>query len=321
MQILILGADTFIGEQVALALAASAWGRPIAATARGGPVGMARRVFDPADPASVAAALRDIDGVVNALQGAPPSIEAGAQALFGAASQRDRPPLIVQVSSMSVYGSACGEVREDAPLLADLGAYSQAQARAEALAARYARGVILRPGCEYGPGGEVWSRRVAQWLGAHRLGDLGAAGDGCCNLVYIDDVVAAVLRVLQDERTVGKAFNLAMPDPPTWNQYFVRFGRALGAVPVRRISRRRLAIETRLLAAPLRVAEIAARAAGFPHRVPPAIPPSLLRLCSQEIRLLADRARQELQWTCTPLDTGLARTAAWYRQSRERARG
>jgi nucleoside-diphosphate-sugar epimerase len=303
MRVAILGADGFIGRAVARALAAAGWATLV-----------------PID-AQADAALADLDAVVNCLQGKPRSIAAGARALYSAAGRLGDPPLIVQLSSMSVYGTARGAVGEDAPLLADLGAYCEAQAGAEALAAGYPRAVILRPGCEYGPGGEVWSGRIARLLIARRLGDLGSAGDGICNLVYIDDLVAAVLHVLQERSAVGAVFNLAMPDPPSWNEYFVRFGRALGAVPVRRISRRRLAVETRLLAAPLRLGEIAARAAGLGRWAPPAIPPSLLRLCAQEIRLVPERARRELDWTSTPLEAGLARTAAWYRDIRVRSGG
>ncbi len=36
------------------------------------------------------------------------------------------------------------------------------------------------------------------------------------------------------EAAGGQAFNLAMSGPPTWNEYLVRFARALHAVPVAR---------------------------------------------------------------------------------------
>jgi nucleoside-diphosphate-sugar epimerase len=319
LKVLVLGAADFIGSRVHAALAACGWATPIAdALGAGAPL-----AIDARDPRSLARALQDVDAVVSCLQGKPAAILAGAQALYGAAAQRQQgstngspggsvPPLIVHVSSMSVYGSAWGEVREDAPLQADLGAYAQAQAQAEAIAAGYGRSVILRPGCEYGPGGEIWSGRIARLLHARRLGDLGAAGDGLCNLVHVDDLAAAVLLCLRNPASAGAAFNLAIDDPPTWNTYFVRFARALGAVPVKRLGRRELALETKLLAPPLKAIEIGARAAGLRSIAPTPIPPSLLRLAGQEIRLVADRARQVLGWSCRPLDQGLAETAAWF---------
>src|SRR5207237_284416 len=114
------------------------------------------------------------------------------------------------------------------------------------------RAVVLRPGIVYGPGSAQWSERVARWLHAGRIGDLGACGDGYCNLVHVSDVCAATLKALGTRDAAGRAYNLGSPQPPTWNEYFVEYGRALGAVPVRRISRRRLRIETKILAPPLK---------------------------------------------------------------------
>jgi 2-alkyl-3-oxoalkanoate reductase len=317
MRVLVVGAEQFIGRRVTWALANSRWAAPVAGVCKGA---IAEREnlrqirIDPGSRASMAAALQGIDAVVNCLGTSPRAIAAGAEALFGAAAAMRPAPLIVHLGSMSVYGSLEGEVTEESPLRADLGPYAGAQRRSEALAANYARSVIFRPGCEYGPEGELWSGRIARMLTARRIGDLGPAGDGYCNLVHVDDIATAVLGCLQQPPPAGRVFNLAMPDPPTWNEYFVQFARALQAVPVQRISRRRLAWETRVLAAPLKAAALALQACGLRgDRLPPPIPPSLLRLAAQEIRLDSGRARRELAWTARPLDQGLADTAAWFR--------
>ena len=314
-RILVLGADEFIGRNVVQALARCGWATPVAASADGRPdaaPGVEHLTLDVADAAAMSRALQRIDAVVNCLSGQPGTIAGAAAALFAAADDLDPAPLIVHISSMSVYGAVEGEITEDAPLRDELGAYAHAKIQAENIAAGYARKVILRPGIEFGPGGEVWSGRVARWLRARRLGDLGSAGDGYCNLVYIDDLVAAVLACLQRPSAVGGVFNLALADPPTWNQYFVQYARALRAVPVRRISRRRLALETKVLAVPLKALELVARKLGAGRSIPPAIPPSLPGVMRQEVRLTSTRARTILDWTCVPLDQALARTAAWY---------
>jgi nucleoside-diphosphate-sugar epimerase len=318
MRILILGADEFIGREVLLALAALNWATPVAdpsAVRPGDPQRIVRRALDIRDASQIGAALRDADAVVNCLSGRPADIVAGARALQAVAAGLDHCPRIVHLSSMSVYGSATGAVDEDAPLLGDLGAYAQAKVQAEAALAPYPARVILRPGVEYGPGEPLWSGRVARWLQAGRIGDLGAAGDGICNLLYIDDLVAAVLVALRQAGVEGSIFNLAMPAPPSWNDYFVRYGRALGAVPVRRIGPRALKLETRILAVPLKLLEITAGKLGGGDAVPPPIPPSLLRLAGQEIHLVASRAPAALGIGFTPLDEGLARAAAYYRSS------
>lgn len=319
LRVLILGADEFIGGRLMLALASSDWAQPVVAQATQVDARHPRIVsarFDTADAASLDAVVQGVDAVVNCLSGKPATIVQAAEALFACAARRNPMPLIVHVSSMSVYGPVEGEVREDAPLRGDLGAYAQAKVRAENIAAGYARKVILRPGCEYGPQGELWSGRIARWLFARRVGDLGAAGDGYCNLVHIDDLVEAIVLALRRPEAVGQTFNLAMSEPPTWNEYFIRYARALGAVPVKRVARRALVLETKLLAAPLKVLQIGAGKLGLGELPPPPIPPSLLKLMSQEIRLNSSRAGQTLGWRCRPLDQGLAQTAAWYAGAR-----
>jgi nucleoside-diphosphate-sugar epimerase len=317
-RILVLGADEFIGRQVMLALAASDWAIPVvdhASVRAGDPERIERRALPMCDASSLGAALGQCQGAVNCLSGRPATIVEGARCLYAAAMAIANPPRIVHVSSMSVYGSATGAIGEDAPLRGDLGAYAKAKVQAEAIMAPYPARVILRPGVEYGPGAAVWSGRIARWLQAGRIGDLGASGDGICNLLYIDDLVTATLAALQLTGVDGDVFNLAMPAAPTWNEYFVQYGRALGAVPVRRITPRALKRETRALAVPLKLLEIAARKLGAPDLVPPPIPPSLVRLTQQEIRLVASRATARMGLRFTPLDEGLAAAAAHYRTS------
>jgi nucleoside-diphosphate-sugar epimerase len=287
-RILIVGADNFIGSRVMEAL-----------TAAGG----ATPVVDE---------LKDIQGIVNAAVGSPATIRAQSlkvEAIVRASCPQAR---LVHLSSMTVYGSLDGQVDETAALVADLGDYAAAQIEAERIVNALPNTVTLRLGCEYGPACPQWSGRIAQLLLAHRLGDLGAAGDGCCNLLFIDDLVDAVLAGLQTPAIQGETFNLAMPSPPTWNEYFTRFGIALHAVPIRRITSRRLAFESKLLAVPLKGWELVARMSGLARTAAiPAITPSLLKLCRQQISMNVAKAESRLNMRWTPLDEGMQRAAAW----------
>jgi nucleoside-diphosphate-sugar epimerase len=317
--ILVLGANGFIGRRVIAALAASDWAEPIAGVRHAGKAaGSAakRCVVDATSADSVRSALSGVAAVVNCT--APPaaqivsSVEALVQAIAGSRDDIR----VVHLSSMAVYGSATGLLDESASLKGDLGEYSAAKVAAEAVAARHSRAIIFRPGCVYGPDSAQWSLRFAHYLLAHRLGDLGAAGDGYCNLVHVDDVANAVLRALENPQTDGRVYNLSTPSPPSWNEYLVRYARALGAVPVRRISGRKLKIETKVLAPPLKIAEILARVCRLDAgRLPPPIPPSLARLMSQEIRLSTVRAERELAVRWKDLDSGLSETARWCLES------
>jgi len=218
---------------------------------------------------------------------------------------------LVHISSMTVYGAANGTVAESQPAVGELSEYAAARLEAEALAQQLPNVVTLRPGCEYGPNCFHWSERVADWLLARRLGDLGSAGDGYCNLTYIADLADATSRALRVQAAQGLSFNIATNSPPTWNEYFVAFALALNAVPVRRVTARRLKIETRLLSIPLKLGEIASARFGVKRSpFPLPIPPSLLSLCRQEIKLDVTCAERVLGMQWTPVATGLATAAA-----------
>ena len=207
-----------------------------------------------------------------------------------------------------MYGSARGEVDEATPLGGTREPYGAAKVVAEQLALAYPRAVILRPGIVYGPASPWWSDRIARLLVARRLGDLGAAAQGVCNLVHVDDVAEAVVRAVRATGVEGQIFNLALPQPPTWNEYFRRYAQALGAAPVRRISAAQLAFELTLRGPLLKATEMLGRTDGAPP-----LRPWLLRLCRHDLTMRAQRIVQALGLTWTSLDSGLAGTAAWFR--------
>ncbi|WP_322034092.1 NAD(P)-dependent oxidoreductase [Paraburkholderia sp. J76] len=298
-RILVLGATGFVGRHLVKALSSTDWAEPVAASRREG--NGVRRV-DAADPASLAAALADVDAVVNCVAGAPAAIAANARALAAALAARGAALPVVHFSSMAVYGDADGRIDETTVLDAAspaLSPYGRAKVESETRLASLPALTILRPGCIYGGGSPQWSIRIAQLLRARRLGDLGAAGDGCSNLVHIDDVVQAALAALRTPASGAQAYNLAMAQAPRWNEYFVAYARILGATPVERIGMRRLAFETKVLAPALKIAEIAGRKIGG-VTVPPPLPPSLARLWQQDIRLDARRAQAAFGITWTP---------------------
>jgi len=130
-------------------------------------------------------------------------------------------------------------------------------------------------------------------------------------LVYIDDLVDAVVESLRRPAIDGEIFNLAMRMPPRWNEYLIRFGIALRAVPIRRIPTRTLRWEAKVMAPLLKLIEIGARGLGHGRaRTAPPLTASLLQLCRQEIVLVPDKAEAVLGIRWTPLDEGIARAAA-----------
>jgi nucleoside-diphosphate-sugar epimerase len=319
--VLVLGAGGFIGRRIMAALAASGWARPLAASrniARADfEPGVERVALDATDPALLAPVLSGVEAVVSCMTGSARDIVASGTALLGTAARLPRPPRVVYLSSMAAYGTARGPVDESAPLHGDLGDYSAAKAAVDREAAQHPFTVRLRPGIVYGPRSEWWSDRIARLLVTHRLGDLGVAGQGTCNLVHVDDVAQAAVRAITSERAGGEAFNLGSTHPPTWNEYFAAYSQALGFSPVRQISRARLCAELYLAGPLLKLLEKAMPRSSV-VAAHPAIRPWLTGLCRHEIRLKVDKARDLLGMQWTPLSQGLTETARWFLDS-ERA--
>jgi len=273
IRVLVLGAGGFIGRRIVAALAAGDWAQPVAAgrhsTSLPAGAGVEVQALDATDPERLAPALEGVGAVVNCVAGSAPNIVSAAQVLFATAARRAAPPRIVHLSSLAVYGSARGEVDESTPLSGGArDPYGAAKLAAEQLARTYPRAVILRPGIVYGPASPWWSDRIARLLVARRLGDLGAAAQGVCNLVHVDDVAEAVVRSVRAADVEGQIFNLALPQPPTWNEYFRRYAQALGATPLRRISGTQLALELTLRGPLLKLTEMLGRRGGAPPMRP-----------------------------------------------------
>jgi nucleoside-diphosphate-sugar epimerase len=313
-RILVLGATGYIGSRLCERLDASGWATPVGASSRG--AANTLRV-DTTDMASLVRALRDVDAVVNCVAGSRRAIADGAKTLALACIETGC-PRIVHLSSMSVYGPREGVLRDDASTDPSLGWYARAKCEAEHCMAAFARtggsAVVLRPGCVWGPGSRLWVGRIARLLTARRLGDLGAAGDGWSNLVHVDDVCEAIEAALQLPEAPGRvrAYNLAAPDSPRWNEYFVDLALAIGATPVRRVSQWQLRLDSWLGGPPLKIAQSAlAKLGRRGARVPDPLPPNLVGLWERHLRLESPGAERDLAVRWTPYGTALAQSAQW----------
>jgi nucleoside-diphosphate-sugar epimerase len=318
MRVLVLGGSGYIGARLCERLAASGWATPVCASSRQSAAGSVR--VDTTDMSSLVHALRDVDAVVNCVAGSRRAIADGAKALVLACIETSC-PRIVHLSSMSVYGLREGVVRDDAATDPSLGWYARAKCEAEHCMSAFARAggtaVVLRPGCVWGPGSQLWVGRIARLLDAHRLGDLGAAGDGWSNLVHVDNVCDAIEAALQLPEAPGRvrAYNVAAPDSPRWNEYFVDLALAIGATPVRRISQWQLRMDAWLGGPPLKIAQAAfAKLGRRGSRVPDPLPPNPVGLWERHLRLESPGAERDLSVRWTPYTTGLSQSAQWVRE-------
>lgn len=266
----------------------------------------AMKITDVADMASTVA---KVDSVISCIESNPALISESASALFSVL-RNTADKRVVLFSSMAVYGDVEGVVTEQSPLVA-ADAYANARIKAELLAKTVSNTVCLRCGVEYGPGSERWSGLIGRLLLAKRLGDMGAIGDGYCNLVHMHDVVTAMIRASALSGTGNRIFNLCNSRRITWNEYLIRFAIALQAVPVNRIGSRRMKIE-KLLGVPLKVLEkiIGASVMQSLH-LPAPITGSMLHVFNQRVALDSTLAEQQLRMQWMPLDDGLRSAAQW----------
>lgn len=308
--IVVLGAGGFIGRRVVDALGASDWARPVAVGRRIEAAALHpaahRLAVDACDARALQAALEGATGVVNCIAGSPQVIVQSARALFDVTARMATPPVVVHLSSLAVYGGVTGTVDEDSPLREDYSDYGTAKTRVDRWAAELPYAVRLRPGIVYGPGSPWWTDRIARLLLAGRLGDLGEAGQGGCNLVHVDDVVSAILAGLQMPAARGQALNLGSPVVPSWNDYFVHYAQALQVRPAR-ISPLRLQLELGLFGPLLKIRE---RLMG--DDAIPALRPWLTDLCRLKVFMRVERAQQVLGLQWTPLEQGLDECARWF---------
>ena len=153
---------------------------------------------------------------------------------------------------------------------------------------------VIRPGDVYGPGSTPWVVRPLEMMRAGRF-FLPSPGDGVMTLVYVDDLVDAIVRALRERRAAGRAYTVWDGSPVPAREYFER----LGGRPVR------------TLPAPILRASAAAMGMG----------PAAVTFVTRRAAYPNRRARDELGWRpSTTLDDGLARTRVWARAAGLRAR-
>jgi nucleoside-diphosphate-sugar epimerase len=324
MKVLVLGGSGYIGSRLCEKMAQSSWITPVSASSRRSASGVENVQVDTTNRKSLQQALRGVDAVINCVAGSAHAIADGAKVLVDASigSGCER---IVHLSSMAVYGSREGAVGEQAPLAPALGWYARAKCKAENHIAEFGEAggsaVTLRPGCVWGPGSQLWVGRIGRYLEAGRLGDLGANGDGWSNLVHVDDVCHAVIAALRIEPAPGdvRVYNLAAPDSPRWNDYFIDLALEIGATPVRRISSMQLRADAWLGGPALKIAQTALSRAGHARAVPDPLPPGLVGLWERHLHLESAKAEHELDLRWTPYADGLRQSAQWYRQVQSHA--
>jgi len=277
------------------------------------PAGVEPALGDLATGEGVEDALRGVDTVVH-LAGAIKALSPAGYYTANASATRTlatalqgRSIRLVHVSSLAALGPGSGRqpVEEDDPPR-PLTHYGKSKLEGERIArALVPSAVIVRPPVVYGPRDTgmlpVWksiSRGVTLEI---------AGGDRWFSGIFVDDLVDGLLVAARHPRAPGRAYFLAYPKPFSW--------RELGATAARLMGRR-LRV--------LRIPASLARAIGFGADVWSHIArnPGIIsrekvaEACAPAWVCDTRRAAAELDFCApTPLETGLARTLAWYKEA------
>lgn len=131
----------------------------------------------------------------------------------------------VHISSLAVHGRDFPDgADETSPLEPGDDPYGQTKLASERLVLKYYEkynlpAVILRPTIVYGPRSQWWTVDPIQRIKQNQLALLGS-GDGIANVVYVDDVVNAILLAATVPGIEGEAFLISSDQRITWRDFF-----------------------------------------------------------------------------------------------------
>lgn len=183
----------------------------------------------------VRAALEGVTHIVHCAVGDRETTVEGTRVLLEGALEAGV-ERVVHISTIAVYGSPEGEIDETHSTDASDSEYAAMKLEAERVCQEMvARGLpvtILRPTLVHGPFSETWTIAYAQRLQASSWLVPESDAQGTCNLVYVDDLVGAVIAALDADVESGEAFNINGPDRPTWNEYFHALNDGMGLEPL-----------------------------------------------------------------------------------------
>jgi len=347
-RVTVLGGNGFVGAHVVRSFAErgyrvrSASRSGSSAVANAGQPSVEAARCDVRDARSVEDALRGADVVVASFVGDRRTQVDGIANVLGALGNAR----LLYLSTAEVYGNADGELDESAPLLRQGWEYSDSKIEAElscqSAAERGAKVTLFRPSIVYGPGAETWVVELGNKLVRGQWGTLGRFGGGTANLLFVDDLVAALHRSLATQLEPGTVFNLNGPDQVSWNEFFSLFNAELGLPALRDWSAAEALLRAGLGQLPRGLNALLSRlrkrspeAGGHKLSVAPATErrsaparmlealkatprwQALTQLYPRRVVYRDERARRLIGYAPTvSARDGIARSAAWYRAAR-----
>lgn len=219
---------------------------------------------------------------------------------------------LVYSSTSAIYNMNVGRpVTEDDPIEPLDDPYCLTKAQGDELVQRMIRdeqlpAVIIRLGALLGPGDSLNFGRLVDRVRAGK-GIIVGSGNNAVPYVYITDVVQALLLALDSERAVGQVYNISNDQIITQEQYLSAIAQEVGALPPR------THVPYYPMYAAAYVAERISTLSGY--RIPPVATRHGIKILGEDGRLSIDKARRELGYVPqVPIREGVRLTATWYQQ-------
>ena len=192
------------------------------------------------NPGQIDEAITDVSHIIHCAKGSSPdSIVIGTRNMLEAALKHGV-KRFVHISTAEVYGNPNGIVDENYKCEKTGNIYGDAKLEAERVCWEYkTKGLpltIIRPSIVYGPFSKTWTVNIGFKLQSGNWGVFKGNGEGICNLIYISDLVKAVLLSARSDEATNETFNIVGPDLLTWNQYFIRFNASMGLPELKEIN-------------------------------------------------------------------------------------
>jgi len=139
---------------------------------------------------------------------------------------------LVHVSTFDVYGKPSdGCIDEKTPKKIDGDIYAKTKLAAEEIVLKYHRRynlpvTVIQPTIVYGPFSRPWTITPVKQIKNGKV-VLVEGGKGCCNAVYIDDVVDAMILAATNEKAIGETFLISGSKPVTWEDFYNSYEKML----------------------------------------------------------------------------------------------
>lgn len=145
---------------------------------------------------------------------------------------------------------------------------------------------VLRPSNVYGIGSKPWVEMLSERLAEGTMAVLGD-GSGNAGLVYVENLVDALIAVASNDATIGRIYNVCDGWPVTWRRYMDDLSAALGVSPAPEVPREALFEAARANEDPANLV------GPQSEEIPPL---ELLNLVGADSRFPTDRIRSEVGW-------------------------